>query len=111
MVTSLSKRQKAGNILDLIQMREIKDNCLISKTPKRGIVEYRAVLKVNPVNFSLMSDVEQESVLESFRVLLQRLDIGVAISIHVRVLPYVLLLTCKNYKMHKQWRLLHLCNQ
>ena len=87
MVISLRKQQKVGNILDLIQMREIKEDCMLS-TPKRGVSEYRAVIKVNPVNFSLMSDVEQESVLESFRVLLQRLDIGVTLSIHIRVLPY-----------------------
>ena len=86
MVTSLHKQKKAGNILDLMFIREIKEDCLISK--KKEGVEYRAVLKINPVNFSLMSDTEREATLESFRVLLQRLEIGVPLSIHIRVLPY-----------------------
>ncbi len=88
MVVSLKKQKNAGNVLNLINVREIQDCCLCSQAPKKSEREYRAVLAIEPVNFGLMSDREQEMVLESFRVLLQRLAVGNCISIHIRIRPY-----------------------
>jgi TraG P-loop domain len=87
-LTSLKKQKNAGNILNLINVREIQDSCLCSQAPKKKEQEYRAVLAIEPVNFGLMSDREQETVLESFRILLQRLSIGNTLSIHIRIRPY-----------------------
>jgi hypothetical protein len=84
-----------GSILDLIGLRDIQEGCLClhpntitGKKSKQHELEYKAVLAVEPINFMLMSEQEQEAILESFRRLLTRLSTNEQISIHVRVLPY-----------------------
>lgn len=91
MVVDLRKHKhvspKLGKVLDLISVREIEHSCLCLKTG--GPVydrEYKAVVAVDPLNFTLLSDREKEGVLESFRVLLNRLTF--AISIHIRIERY-----------------------
>jgi hypothetical protein len=81
MVKILSRR--AGSILDLLQIREIKRNCLISKDGSIG-----AIIRVTPVNFSLMSESEQEGILARFRTFILSLDVDASISIHIRILPF-----------------------
>jgi hypothetical protein len=85
---------KQGSVLDLLTVRGVQENCLlVGQRPGRqkGPSGYVAVVKVDPVGFSIMSEQEQEATLEGYRVLLQRLSIGESLSIHVRVLPYDLL--------------------
>src|SRR5579859_2198681 len=88
MVAIKSLANKPGNILDLINLREIREEVMCLRLPKKQEQEYKAVIAIHPVNFSLMSEGEQEAILEGFRVLLQRLQTGDPISIHVRVRPY-----------------------
>ncbi len=75
-----------GKTVDFIAAREIEGNTLCLQAGKKYEREYRAVIETTPVNFSLMSEDEQETVLEGFRVLLARLSFP--LMIHVRVEPY-----------------------
>jgi hypothetical protein len=75
-----------GKTIDLIAAREIEGNTLCLHAGKKHEREYRAVIETTPVNFSLLSESEQETVLEGFRVLLARLSFP--LMIHVRVQPY-----------------------
>ncbi|EFH79658.1 VirB4 family type IV secretion system protein [Ktedonobacter racemifer] len=91
MVVDLRKHKhvspKLGKVLDLIGVREIEHGCLCLKTAGPAYDrEYKAVVAVDPLNFTLLSDKEKEAVLESFRVLLNRLTF--AISIHIRIERY-----------------------
>lgn len=86
-VVPLSKQTKTGNIRGLLRLHRIEDHCYVLRSQK-GEEAYRAVVAVAPVNFSLMSETEQEAVLAGYRALLQRLQIGEEISIHVRTMPY-----------------------
>ena len=79
-------RTQKGKTTDFIAVREIEGNTLCLQAEKRQEREYRAVIEATPVNFSLMSESEQETVLEGFRVLLARLSFP--LMIHVRVQPY-----------------------
>lgn len=83
-----------GKTCEFIAAREIEGNTLCLQGEKKHEREYRAVIETTPVNFSLMSESEQESVLEGFRVLLARLSFP--LMIHVRVKPYDL----KTYLEH-----------
>src|SRR5579883_140168 len=85
----VAANRKVGNVLELIGLREIRDGvlCLRATSNKRER-EYRAVLAVDPVNFSLMEEAEQEVILEGFRVFLNRLRVHQSISIHVQIRPY-----------------------
>lgn len=75
-----------GKTVDFIAVREIEGNTLCLQGEKKHEREYRAVIETMPVNFSLMSESEQDTVLEGFRVLLARLSYP--LMIHVRVAPY-----------------------
>ncbi len=76
-----------GKTLDFVVLRDIEGgNTLCLQGEKKHEREYRAVIEVMPVNFSLLSEKEQEMVLQGFRVLLARLSFPVMI--HVRVEPY-----------------------
>jgi hypothetical protein len=70
-----------------VNLREIRHDvlCLAAfSNPKRR--EYRAVIKAGSVSFDLMSEGEQEIVLESFRTFLMRLSTDTVI--HIRIKPY-----------------------
>src|SRR5690348_15202960 len=89
------KREAAGNLLDLIQLREIRDGVICfhpgnarTKKHKQQQASYKAVIAVAPVNFALMSEQEQDAVLVGFRVFLLRLAEQEHLSIHIRTLPY-----------------------
>jgi hypothetical protein len=75
-----------GKTTEFIAAREIEGNTLCLQADKKHKRDYRAVIETTPVNFSLMSESEQETVLEGFRVFLARLSFP--LMIHVRVEPY-----------------------
>lgn len=75
-----------GKTSDFIAVREIEGNTLCLHAGKKHERDHRAVIETTPVNFSLMSESEQETVLEGFRVFLARLSFP--LMIHVRVEPY-----------------------
>ncbi|GHO89416.1 VirB4 family type IV secretion system protein [Dictyobacter formicarum] len=84
----LQLRYQPSSMLDMIAVREIEGNTLCLRTEKAREREYKAVLETQPVNFSLMSEAEQEAVLEGFRVFLARLSFP--LMIHIRIEPYEL---------------------
>lgn len=80
-----------GNVLQLMSLREVRDDCFCLKprSKSRYQREYMAVIKVDPINFPLMSSGEQEAILEGFRSFLSSLSPNApALSIHVRNRPY-----------------------
>jgi hypothetical protein len=88
MVTKLNNlTTKKGSALDLLAIRSVQDNVLLLEQGLKNR-RYGAVVKIEPVGFSLMGEEEQEAVLEGYRTFLQRMAIGESLSIHVRVLPY-----------------------
>ncbi|HEU5383608.1 MAG TPA: ATP-binding protein [Ktedonobacteraceae bacterium] len=89
-----------GKTTDFIAAREIEGNTLCLQAGKKDERDYRAVIETTPVNFSLMSESEQETVLESFRVLLARLSFP--LMIHVRVEPYDLETYLKQIALAKE---------
>ncbi|HEU5382229.1 MAG TPA: TraC family protein [Ktedonobacteraceae bacterium] len=91
MVAASAKPSKAGNILHLMALREIRDDvlCLRSATKQKHQRDYMAVVRVEPVNLPLMSDGEQEAILEGFRSFLAGLTPkDRALSIHCRTARY-----------------------
>ncbi len=80
-----------GNILQLMALREIRDDmfCLRAATKQKYRREYMAVVRVEAVNLPLMSDGEQEAILEGFRSFLAGLSPkDRALSIHCRTARY-----------------------
>lgn len=91
MVAAPTKTNKTGNILQLMALREIRDDvlCLRSATQQKYQRDYMAVVRVEPVNLPLMSDGEQEAILEGFRSFLAGLTPNEkALSIHCRTVRY-----------------------
>ena len=78
---------KRGSALSLLAIRGVQDTVLVLELGLRK-KSYGAVVKIEPVGFSLMGEEEQEAVLEGYRLFLQRMAIAESVSIHVRVLPY-----------------------
>jgi hypothetical protein len=91
MVAAPAKTQNTGNILQLMALREIRDDmlCLRSATKQKYQRDYMAVVRVEPVNLPLMSDGEQEAILEGFRAFLAGLSPkDQPLSIHCRTARY-----------------------
>ncbi len=82
------RRAAKGNALHLFAVREIEADCLCLQGQKKGDREYKAVITVDPLNFGLMSEAEQETILAGFRVFLHRLPAHQPIAIHVRIEPF-----------------------
>jgi len=80
------KHKKTGNLIQLLRIQDIQDDMLLLQ--KGGTPSFVAVLSISPVNFTLMSQREQEEILEGFRLFLHRINIQEQISIHARILPY-----------------------
>jgi hypothetical protein len=86
-----TRKGNRGNILQLMALREIRDDmfCLRAATNQKYQREYMAVVRVEPVNLPLMSDGEQEAILEGFRSFLASLSPkDRALSIHCRTAQY-----------------------
>ncbi|MGH2478240.1 MAG: TraC family protein, partial [Ktedonobacteraceae bacterium] len=93
MVAAPAKTTNTGNILQLMALREIRDDvlCLRSATKQKYQRDYMAVVRVEPVNLPLMSDGEQEAILDGFRSFLVSLTPkDKALSIHCRTARYEL---------------------
>ena len=91
MVATPAKTGNTGNILQLMALREIRDDvlCLRASTKQKYQREYMAVVRVEPVNLPLMSEGEQEAILEGFRSFLAGLSPqDKALSIHCRTVRY-----------------------
>ncbi|MBX5450167.1 VirB4 family type IV secretion system protein [Thermogemmatispora sp.] len=91
MVAIPRKIANRGNVLRLLTLREIRDDvmCLRSLTKQKHQREYMAVVRVEPVNLPLMSDGEQEAILEGFRAFLAGISPQEKpLSIHCRTARY-----------------------
>jgi hypothetical protein len=91
MVAAPTKTNNTGNVLQLMALREIRDDvlCLRSATKQKYQRDYMAVVRVEAVNLPLMSDGEQEAILEGFRSFLASLTPkDRALSIHCRTARY-----------------------
>ncbi len=93
MVAAPAQKTKTtpGNILQLMALREIRDDvlCLRATTKQKHQRDYMAVVRVEPVNLPLMSNGEQEAILEGFRSFLTGLSPkDQPLSIHCRTARY-----------------------
>lgn len=79
-----------GSVLDLVNIRDGQDDCLVLRPAQnsRQQREYLAVVKVDAVNFALMSEGEQEIILAGWRSFLMSQDPKDRLSIHARTIPY-----------------------
>lgn len=79
-----------GSVLNLLNIRAGQDDCLVLRPAHnpRQQREYLAVVKVDAVNFALMSEGEQEIILAGWRSFLMSQDPKDRLSIHARTVPY-----------------------
>ena len=71
--------QDAGNSLDLVDVKEIKQNTVIVKDGS-----LRQVIMVGGVNFSLKSEMEQNIITQGYQTFLNSIDFPLQILIHSR---------------------------
>lgn len=81
-----------ASLLAFVRLREVMGDVLCLKRANAGVFggqlrSYQAVLKVSSINFSLMSEREQESILAGYRVLINSLR-HYGVDIHIRIEPY-----------------------
>jgi len=72
-------RQDAGNSLDLVDIKEIKQSTVIVKDGS-----FRQVIMVGGVNFSLKSEVEQNIITQGYQTFVNSIDFPLQILIHSR---------------------------
>lgn len=72
-------KQDAGNSLDLVDIKEIKQNTVVVKDGS-----FRQVVMVGGVNFSLKSDAEQNIITQAYQTFLNSIDFPLQILIHSR---------------------------
>jgi type IV secretory pathway VirB4 component len=72
-------KQDAGNSLDLVDIKEIKDKTVIVKDGS-----FRQIVMVGGVNFSLKSDSEQSIITQAYQTFLNSIDFPLQIVIHSR---------------------------
>jgi hypothetical protein len=78
-----------GSVHDVMPLREVRSDCLLSRHTGTGTQTVTAVIAVEPTrSFALLPEGEQQTILFAFRGLLARLPIGEEISIHARIRPY-----------------------
>jgi type IV secretory pathway VirB4 component len=73
------QKQEAGNSLDLVDIKEIKENTVIVQDGS-----LRQVIMVGGVNFSLKSDTEQNIITQGYQTFLNSIDFPLQIVIHSR---------------------------
>ena len=71
--------QDAGSSLDLVDIKEIKQNTVIVKDGS-----FRQVIMVGGVNFSLKSEAEQNIITQAYQTFLNSIDFPLQILIHSR---------------------------
>jgi len=74
-----SIRQEAGNSLDLVEIKDIKDNVVIMKDGS-----LRQIIMVSGVNFSLKSEAEQNMMTQAYQNFLNAIDFPLQIVVHSR---------------------------
>jgi type IV secretory pathway VirB4 component len=72
-------KQDLGNSLDLVDIKEIKQNTVIVKDGS-----FRQVIMVGGVNFSLKSEVEQNIIAQGYQTFLNSIDFPLQILVHSR---------------------------
>lgn len=72
-------KQDAGNSLDLVDIKEIKEKTVIVKDGS-----FRQIIMVGGVNFSLKSDSEQTIITQAYQTFLNSIDFPLQIVIHSR---------------------------
>lgn len=72
-------KQDTGNSLDLVDIKEIKQNTVIVKDGS-----FRQVIMVGGVNFSLKSETEQNIMTQGYQTFLNSIDFPLQILIHSR---------------------------
>jgi hypothetical protein len=87
---ALNEAVKPASIQKFVRLREVTGDVLCLKHPNSmfstHLRSYRAVLQVGSINFSLMSEREQEAILTAYRVLINSLR-SYGIDIHIRIEP------------------------
>jgi type IV secretory pathway VirB4 component len=73
------QKQEAGNSLDLVDIKEIKENTVVVQDGS-----LRQVIMVGGVNFSLKSDTEQNIITQGYQTFLNSIDFPLQIVIHSR---------------------------
>src|SRR6202453_2261 len=74
-----SSKQDFGNSLDLVDIKEIKQNTVIVKDGS-----LRQIVMVGGVNFSLKSETEQNIITQGYQTFLNSIDFALQILIHSR---------------------------
>jgi type IV secretory pathway VirB4 component len=72
-------KQDLGNSLDLVDIKEIKQNTVIVKDGS-----FRQVIMVGGINFSLKSETEQNILTQGYQVFLNSIDFPLQILVHSR---------------------------
>jgi len=72
-------KQEAGSSLDLVNIKEIKENTVVVKDGS-----LRQIIMVGGVNFSLKSDTEQNIITQAYQTFLNSIDFPLQIVIHSR---------------------------
>jgi type IV secretory pathway VirB4 component len=73
------QKQEAGNSLDLVDIKEVKQNTVVVKDGS-----LRQVIMVGGVNFSLKSDAEQNLITQAYQTFLNGIDFPLQVLIHSR---------------------------
>jgi type IV secretory pathway VirB4 component len=76
---AIPQMQDAGSSLDLVDIKEIKQNTVIVKDGS-----FRQVIMVGGVNFSLKSEAEQNIITQAYQTFLNSIDFPLQILIHSR---------------------------
>jgi type IV secretory pathway VirB4 component len=76
---AIPSRQDAGNSLDLVDIKEIKQSTVVVKDGS-----FRQVIMVGGVNFSLKSEMEQNIITQGYQTFLNSIDFPLQILIHSR---------------------------
>lgn len=75
----LPSKQDLGNSLDLVDIKEIKQNTVIVKDGS-----FRQIVMVGGVNFSLKSETEQNIITQGYQTFLNSIDFPLQVLIHSR---------------------------
>lgn len=65
MIYCLQKKEKSINTLDFLEIKDVKNDLLITKD------KYIKILKVHPINYDLKSNFEKQSILNSYKTVLK----------------------------------------
>jgi type IV secretory pathway VirB4 component len=76
---AVPSKQDAGNSLDLVDIKEIKQNTVLVNDGS-----FRQVIMVGGVNFSLKSETEQNIITQGYQTFLNSIDFPLQILIHSR---------------------------